>query len=48
MGTASPKEKMLQKLISMREEVLYVIFLDLYKVYDDFYKDMFLESWRDT
>ena len=30
-GTANLKAKLLQKLASMREEVLYVIFLDLHK-----------------
>ena len=33
-GTASRKEKLLQKLMGMREEVLYEIFLYLHKVYD--------------
>ena len=33
-GTATLEAKLLQQLSSMREEVLYVIFLDLTKVYD--------------
>ena len=34
-GTATLEAKLLQKLAALREEVLYVIFLDLHKVYDD-------------
>ena len=33
-GTATLESKLLQKLAAMREEVLYVILLDLAKVYD--------------
>ena len=33
-GTATLKAKLLQQLAAMREEVLYVIFLDLHKAYD--------------
>ena len=33
-GTATLKAKLLQQLAAMREEVLYVIFLDLTKAYD--------------
>ena len=33
-GTATLEAKLLQQLAGMREEVLYVIFLDLTKVYD--------------
>ena len=33
-GTATLKAKLLQQLAAMREEVLYVIFLDLTKVHD--------------
>ena len=33
-GTATLEAKLLQKLATMREEVLYVIFLDLTKAYD--------------
>ena len=33
-GTATFEAKLLQQLADMREEVLYVIFLDLTKVYD--------------
>ena len=34
MGTATLEAKLLQQLAAMREEVLYVIFLDLTKAYD--------------
>ena len=33
-GTATLEAKLLQKIAAMREEVLYVIFLDLTKAYD--------------
>ena len=33
-GAATLKAKLLQKLAALREEVLYVIFLDFYKAYD--------------
>ena len=33
-GTATLEAKLLQKLAALREEVLYVIFLDLHKAYD--------------
>ena len=33
-STATLEAKLLQQLASMREEVLYVIFLDLHKAYD--------------
>ena len=33
-GISSLKAKLLQKLTSMREEVLYTTFLDLHKTYD--------------
>ena len=33
-GTATLEAKLLQQLVAMREEVLYVIFLDLTKAYD--------------
>ena len=33
-GTSTLEAKLLQKLASLREEVLYVIFLDLQKAYD--------------
>ena len=33
-GTATLEAKLIQQLASMREEVLYVIFLDLHKAYD--------------
>ena len=34
-GTATLEAKLLQQLAALREEVLYVIFLDLNKAYDD-------------
>ena len=34
MGTTTLEAKLLQQLVAMREEVLYVIFLDLTKAYD--------------
>ena len=37
-GTATLEAKLLQQLAAMREEVLYVIFLDLTKAYDAFYR----------
>ena len=33
-GTATLEAKLLQQLAALREEVLYVLFLDLHKVYD--------------
>ena len=33
-GTATLEAKLLQQLVALREEVLYVIFLDLHKAYD--------------
>ena len=33
-GTATLEAKLLHQLAAMREEVLYVIFLDLHKAYD--------------
>ena len=33
-GTATLEAKLLQKLAALREEVLYVIFLDMHKAYD--------------
>ena len=33
-GTATLKAKLLQQLAAMREEILYMIFLDLTKAYD--------------
>ena len=37
-GTATLEAKMLQQLEALREEVLYVVFLDLHKVYDALYR----------
>ena len=42
-GTASLEDKTLQKLAAMREEILYVIFLDLHKSYNALDKEIFLE-----
>ena len=42
-GNASLKENIIQKLTSMREEVLYVIFLYLHKVYDALERDRCLD-----
>ena len=42
-GTATLEAKLLQKLEALSEEVLYVIFLDLHKVYDALYKSRYLE-----
>ena len=33
-GTATLEAKLLQQLAALREEVLYVIFMDLHKAYD--------------
>ena len=33
-GTATLEAKLLQQLAALREEVLYVIFLELHKAYD--------------
>ena len=33
MGTSTLEAKLLQKLAALREEVLYVIFMDLHKAY---------------
>ena len=41
-GTATLKAKLIQQLVAMREEVLYVIFLDLHKAYDDLDRDICL------
>ena len=38
-GNASLDSKLLQYLVSMREEVLYVIFLDMHKAYDALDRD---------
>ena len=42
-GTASLEVKILQKVMTMREELLHTIFLDLYKVYDALERSRFLE-----
>ena len=42
-GTATLEAKLLQKLAAMREEVLYVIFLDLHKAYDALNRSRCLE-----
>ena len=42
-GTTILEAKLLQKLESLRDKVLYVIFLDLYKAYDTLDKYICLE-----
>ena len=42
-GTATLEAKLLQQLAAMREEVLYVIFLDLTKAYDALERSRCLE-----
>ena len=42
-GNATLEAKMLQQLAALREEVLYVIFLDLHKAYDSLDRYRFLE-----
>ena len=41
--TASLEVKLLQKVMDMREEALYIILLDLQKVYDDLERSRFLD-----
>ena len=42
-GTASLEAKLIHQLAVMREEVLYMTFLDLHKSYDALDRDIFLE-----
>ena len=42
-GTATLEAKLIQQLAAIREEVLFVIFLDLTKVYDALDRSRFLE-----
>ena len=42
-GTANLEVKLLHQLAALREEVLYVIFLDLHKVYDALDRSMCLK-----
>ena len=42
-GTPALKAKLLQQLAVLREEVLYVIFLDLHKAYDALDRSRFLK-----
>ena len=42
-GTATLEAKLLQQLAVLREEVLYMIFLDVQKAYDDFDRSRCLE-----
>ena len=44
-GTATLEAKLLQQLAAMREEVLYVIFLDLTKAYDALDRSRCLYVW---
>ena len=41
-GTATLKAKLFHQLAAMREEILYVIFLDLHKAYDALDRDICL------
>ena len=43
IGTATLEDKLLQQLVALREEVLYVIFLDLHKAYDTLDRSRCLE-----
>ena len=43
MGTATLEAKLLQQILALREEVLYVIFLYLHKAYDAFDRSRFIE-----
>ena len=43
IGTATLEAKMIQQLAAFRREVMYVIFLDLHKVYDALDRSRFLE-----
>ena len=43
-GTASLEAKLLQKIMDMREKVLYNIFLDLHKAYDALNCDLCLDT----
>ena len=47
-GTATVKAKLLQKLAAMREEVLYVIFLDLHKATTPWTGPGAYRSWKGT
>ena len=42
-GTATLEAKLLQQLEALKEEILYVIFLNLHKAYDDLRRSMCLE-----
>ena len=46
-GMATLKSKLLQQLAAMREEVLYVIFLDLTKAYDALERSRSMEILKD-
>ena len=41
--TATLEAKLLQQIVAMREEVLYMIFLERHKVYDTLERDICLE-----
>ena len=43
VGNSTLKAKLLQQLLALREEFLYVIFLDMHKVYDALDRSRFLE-----
>ena len=42
-GTASLESNLLQQILGMREEVLYEIFLYLYKAYGTLYRQRYIE-----
>ena len=46
-GTATLEAKLIHQLAAMREEVLYVIFLDLHKVYNALDRYRYLEIMLD-
>ena len=45
-GTATIEAKLLQQLAALREEVLYVILLDVNKAYDALYRSRCLETMK--
>ena len=47
-GTATLEANLIRQLAPLREEVLYVIFLDLHKAYDSFDRSKCLEILEDT
>ena len=43
MSTASLESKLLQKLMAMRKDVLYELFLNLQKAYNNLDRDLYLD-----